>query len=551
MAGARTGSAAAGSHRVRRDFTQPRAATSRSTRSTTRSPASSSCGGAVAACRTPADRPDELVGGGRRTRTATRSGSSRASLATADRRVELLPLVTRDEPPPRRTFFSAQLPGPMRRFLGTEAGGAALALAGVLVAVGWANSPWADAYRSALDTRVALSVGGTAWGMSVHHWVNDGLMTLFFFVVGLEVRRELRSASSPTAGASWCPWWPRCAGPRCPRCCSSPSSVAGPPGTGGAPWSARTPRSCWGRSPWSARASTQLRLFLLTMSVVDDILAVSVIGVAYTGRVDLRRSRSRWRAWRSWARSPARGCGRGLRTSGADRVVGGHRDVRAAPVDRGHARRPPGAGGRTPPGRRRGRRTPGPGLPAVPDGQRGPVRAARAGAGGPRERPAPGAAAPVDRVPGGAGVRARERRGRATRRCTGRRTPLPGHLGGRARAGPGKLVGIGGGTWLAVRTGLGRLPRGVGPAASRAGRRCPGSGSRSRCWWWASRSTTRGCGTRPRSGFSPRACSRRARRARVPAGSGAARRAQRGPAHTLAVPVDPDATTSGGPPTPP
>lgn len=166
-----------------------------------------------------------------------------------------LPLVAHDEPPPRTTFFSAQISRSLRRYLGTESGGAALALAAVVVALVWANSAWSDAYHALLELPVTLSIGETILGMDVHGWINDGLMTLFFFVVGLEVRRKL-SLGELTDGRRVIV--PLIAG------VLGALAVVGP------------------------RMSTQLRLFLPTMSVIDDVIAVSVIGIAYTHRLDLR-----------------------------------------------------------------------------------------------------------------------------------------------------------------------------------------------------------------------------------------------------------------------
>lgn len=90
-----------------------------------------------------------------------------------------------------RVALVAQVSAPLRRYLGTEAAGAALLLAATVIALAWANSPWSWAYEDILATPVTLTVGGDGLGMDLHHWVNEGVMTVFFFVVGLEVRREL------------------------------------------------------------------------------------------------------------------------------------------------------------------------------------------------------------------------------------------------------------------------------------------------------------------------------------------------------------------------
>src|SRR5687768_17501784 len=78
----------------------------------------------------------------------------------------------------------------LRLFLRTEAGGAVVLLAATVTALVWANSAWAYAYDALWATDVSLHWGGYVLGMDLAHWVNDGLMTLFFLLIGLEVRRE-------------------------------------------------------------------------------------------------------------------------------------------------------------------------------------------------------------------------------------------------------------------------------------------------------------------------------------------------------------------------
>ncbi len=97
--------------------------------------------------------------------------------------------------PPQQTVASrgqalGQLGEPVRRFMRTEAGSAGLLLAATVVALGWANlSP--DGYSSFWGTDLALRLGDAELVLDLQHWVNDGLMVFFFFVVGLEVKREL------------------------------------------------------------------------------------------------------------------------------------------------------------------------------------------------------------------------------------------------------------------------------------------------------------------------------------------------------------------------
>src|SRR4051794_8799143 len=88
-----------------------------------------------------------------------------------------------------RTAWSAKVGTPLRRFLRTEAGSAAVLLAAIVAALLWANL--ADgSYERFWATPAAVSFGGARIDLDLREWVNSGLMTLFFLVVGLEARRE-------------------------------------------------------------------------------------------------------------------------------------------------------------------------------------------------------------------------------------------------------------------------------------------------------------------------------------------------------------------------
>ncbi len=90
-----------------------------------------------------------------------------------------------------RTAWARNLGAPVRDFLSTETGGAVVLVAAAVAALVWANSPWPHSYESFWDTRLALSLGGHTLSASLRQWVNEGLMALFFLVVGLEAKREL------------------------------------------------------------------------------------------------------------------------------------------------------------------------------------------------------------------------------------------------------------------------------------------------------------------------------------------------------------------------
>ena len=188
----------------------------------------------------------------------------------------------------RRRFLAAQLSAPARQFLSTEAGGAVLLLAATVAALVWANSPWSDSYQALWHAEASLSLAGWELAMDLGHWVNDGLMALFFFVIGLEVRREFsvgeltnpRRAAIPVAAAL--------GGLVAPALLYLAIAPGGEAVNGwGVVIGTDTAFMLGALAVVGPTFATQLRVFLLTLTVIDDIVAVSVIGVFYSDSLDV------------------------------------------------------------------------------------------------------------------------------------------------------------------------------------------------------------------------------------------------------------------------
>ena len=90
-----------------------------------------------------------------------------------------------------RTAWARNLATPVRDFLSTETGSAIVLLGATIAALLWSNSPWSDSYESVWTTKLSIHVGASGISADLRHWVNEGLMTFFFLVVGLEAKREL------------------------------------------------------------------------------------------------------------------------------------------------------------------------------------------------------------------------------------------------------------------------------------------------------------------------------------------------------------------------
>jgi Na+/H+ antiporter NhaA len=189
---------------------------------------------------------------------------------------------------PTQTIRLRRLTSPLRDFIATENSSAIVLLLATLAALIWANSPWASTYETLWSTELAIRVGAAELSLDLRHWINDGLMALFFFVAGLEIRRELdmgelrerrRVATSVVAAVGGM---------------GVPVLIyllvnAGQPTTGG--WgivmATDTAFALGALALVAGSFNVLVRTFLLTVVIVDDMIALTVIAVVYTESVSL------------------------------------------------------------------------------------------------------------------------------------------------------------------------------------------------------------------------------------------------------------------------
>lgn len=184
--------------------------------------------------------------------------------------------------------FAGQAPRSLRRFMSTEAGSAGLLVLASLVALVWANSPWSDAYEALWATPVSVAVGAGDISMDLHHWINDGLMVVFFFVIGLEVRKEFAIGELTDRSRVVVPLVAGVTGMLVPAALYLALNSSGEEARGwGAVIGTDTAFLLGVMALVGPAVSTQLRIFLLTLTVIDDIVAVSVIGVVYSDDLHL------------------------------------------------------------------------------------------------------------------------------------------------------------------------------------------------------------------------------------------------------------------------
>jgi Na+/H+ antiporter NhaA len=187
-----------------------------------------------------------------------------------------------------RTAWARHLALPIRDYLNTETGGAVVLLGAAVAALLWANSPWSESYDSVWTTKLSISLGQWQLALDLRHWVNDGLMVFFFLVVGLEAKRELdmgelrerRRVATPVIAAI--------GGMTFPIAIFLAFNAGGAGAHGwGAAMSTDTAFALGALALIGPRLSTRLRVFLLTLAVVDDLAALTVIATVYTDHVSL------------------------------------------------------------------------------------------------------------------------------------------------------------------------------------------------------------------------------------------------------------------------
>ncbi len=181
----------------------------------------------------------------------------------------------------------ARLGSPLRNYLNTEIAGASFLLVATLAALAWVNID-SSSYQSVWTTELSVRLGHHALSADLRHWVNDGLMALFFFVVGLEARREFDMGELRDRHRLPLPALAALLGMAFPIAIYLALNAGGAGGHGwGVAMSTDTAFALGLLAMVGPRLSNRLRAFTVTIAVVDDLLALCVIAIAYTDRLDV------------------------------------------------------------------------------------------------------------------------------------------------------------------------------------------------------------------------------------------------------------------------
>jgi Na+/H+ antiporter NhaA len=184
-----------------------------------------------------------------------------------------------------RTAWARNLEAPLRDFLRTETGSAAILLAATLAAMVWVNID-PTSYAHLWRTTLSITIGGSGIAQSLKQWVNNGLMTFFFFVVGLEARREFDLGELRDRRRLMLPLFAGLGGMIVPVAIYLAINAGRPSAHGwGAAMSTDTAFALGMLLLVGRRFPNSLRAFILTVAVVDDIVALVVIATAYTRAV--------------------------------------------------------------------------------------------------------------------------------------------------------------------------------------------------------------------------------------------------------------------------
>jgi Na+/H+ antiporter NhaA len=185
------------------------------------------------------------------------------------------------------TAWVRSLPGPLRDFLATETGSASVLFTAAVAALIWANVDLSS-YDSVWHTELSIRLGGSGISQSLREWVNSGLMTFFFFVVGLEVRREFDVGELRERRRLTLPVLAALGGMAVPVAIYLLVNGGGDAAHGwGVAMSTDTAFALGMLALVGPRFPDRLRGFMLTIIVVDDVVALLVIAVAYSGDVTL------------------------------------------------------------------------------------------------------------------------------------------------------------------------------------------------------------------------------------------------------------------------
>ncbi len=177
---------------------------------------------------------------------------------------------------------------PFARFARMEAAGGILLLVATAAALIWANSRWEHSYHQMWYTQATITLGNVSLSESNHEWVNDGLMSIFFFLVGLEIKREVLIGELSTFKKAAFPFMAAIGGSIVPALIYAAINKGGLGADGwGIPMATDIAFALGVLALLGSRVPVGLKVFVAALAIVDDIFGVLVIAMFYTKHISL------------------------------------------------------------------------------------------------------------------------------------------------------------------------------------------------------------------------------------------------------------------------
>lgn len=175
---------------------------------------------------------------------------------------------------------------PVGRFMAMEFATGLVMIAAMVIALVWANSPWAHAYFDFIHFPIGINIGHFKIQESLHFWVNDGLMAIFFFMVGMEIKRQFVIGELSSFKRAALPLFAALGGMVCPALIYYYLNPSGPAVSGwGIPMATDIAFAVGVLTLMSSRVPFGLKIFLLALAIADDLGAVLVIAIFYTNHL--------------------------------------------------------------------------------------------------------------------------------------------------------------------------------------------------------------------------------------------------------------------------
>ncbi len=194
---------------------------------------------------------------------------------------------TGGEPTRARRKVVRSLVRPVQAFISEEVLSGVVLLVAATAALIWANSPWDGAYHDLFTAKLYIHAGSLHFDEDLRHWINDGLMAMFFFVVGLEIKRELLRGELAGLDKAILPAVAAAGGMIVPALIYTAVNAGGDGGRGwGIPMATDLAFALGALALLGNRLPPSVRVFLLALAIVDDIGSIAVISIFYSGDID-------------------------------------------------------------------------------------------------------------------------------------------------------------------------------------------------------------------------------------------------------------------------